>query len=383
MDRNISPPPPKRRKLSPTTDPISPHNSTPLDAAFSNTQDKDAIRIFSWNINGITPFLQTRLTNYFTKRKRSPNSDAEENTPQASLRAFLRRHNWPHVLCLQEVKISATDVKTQSAVRRAVNAKTGNDDNGAEYDVFFTLPNDKFNARGLGGKGKVYGVCSIVRSDIMKQYNIKVRDVPWDTEGRVSIIEIYGHHDTTPSQSSTTNPQDKLAILNIYAVNGTTNPYCDPKTGTLVGTRHNRKLSFHAHLMSESLHLQSLGFSIILIGDLNIAPARIDGHPNLRTFPEQHVINRADFRRRFLDGKGEDRMFHGVDVWREFRGVERKFTYFPRGVTWGSSCDRVDLCLVDRAFVEKGGLVGCEIWDSEMERGPSDHVPISVDVRVV
>lgn len=33
-------------------------------------------------------------------------------------------------------------------------------------------------------------------------------------------------------------------------------------------------------------------------------------------------------------------------------------------------------------MIEEGEIVGAEIWDSEGEQGPSDHCPISVDIRL-
>lgn len=71
-----------------------------------------------------------------------------------------------------------------------------------------------------------------------------------------------------------------------------------------------------------------------------------------------------------------------MDVFRYLRGEERRYTYFPRGVEWGASCDRVDLAVASREMVEDDEIVGVEIWDSVVERGPSDHVPISVDIRL-
>ncbi|KAF2439962.1 DNase I-like protein [Karstenula rhodostoma CBS 690.94] len=281
----------------------------------------------------------------------------------ASLRGFIRRHHWPAFLFLQEVKIAAKDVKTQDAVRSAVNARlpteTSNTTTGPSYEAHFTLPCDSHNARGPRGSGKVYGVCSIVRADVFKDFAVKVRTVDWDSEGRVSVVELVG-------------PSAKLALFNIYAVNGTDNACRDPATGAVCGTRHDRKLSFHRLLAEECLSLEEKGWEILLAGDMNVAPARIDGHPQLRTFPQQHVVNRADFNARFLGGKRRDegKVFDGVDVWRRMNEGEKRFTWFPRGREWGSSCDRVDYV-----------VVGKSMWDRGM-RGPSDHVPVWVDVRL-
>lgn len=280
---------------------------------------------------------------------------------------------------MQEVKIASSDEKTQDAVRRAVNVRDPGEElgvggvRGPMYEAHFTLPNDPHNARGLRGNGKIYGVCSIIRSDLFSDYKANVRTIDWDKEGRLSVVEL-----TSISSGK------KLALFNIYAVNGTDNPYRDPSTGTVQGTRHDRKLAFHRLLMEECLELEREGWHILLAGDMNVAPSIMDGFPNLRTFPHQHVVNRADFNTRFLNGKKgvEEEVFEGVDVWRKIYGDERRYTYYSRGRQWGSSCDRVDYAIVGRSMWDEGLVTGAGILDSEAERGPSDHVPIWVDIRL-
>ena len=123
-----------------------------------------------------------------------------------------------------------------------------------------------------------------------------------------------------------------------------------------------------------------------MAGDFNIAPARVDGRPNLRTFPHQHVLNRADFLSKFLGqekqdveksrGKEGQQNWQGVDVWRAMNPDTRRFTYFPRSRDWGSSCDRVDYVIAGKRLWDTGRVTGAGILDSEAERGTSDHVPI-------
>lgn len=173
----------------------------------------------------------------------------------------------------------------------------------------------------------------------------------------------------------------RLAVWNVYAVNGTEAAYRSPETGQVVGTRHERKRAFHAQLLGECRRLEDEGWRLVLAGDFNVAPGRADGWPNLREWPEAHVANRRDFNEKFLNRENKEGL-GAVDAWRWVRGDERKYTYFPRGRKWGSSCDRVDLVLVSRELVEQGGLLDVEILDSPMERGSSDHVPIFVGVRV-
>lgn len=400
MNRPISPPPTKRPKLSPTAQ--TPKLHLPSSPSAPNT-DASILRIYSWNINGITPFLQTQkpITSFFTPSSTSNKATNQNSPPHPSLREFLRRHNWPQVLCLQEVKIAHSNLKTQNLVRVAVNPSKDEDTHEPRYEVFFTLPTDKLNARGPGGNGKICGVCTIICSDFFRSSVTNIHSVPWDNEGRISIIEIstpipiqqdkkarQRNQDTesTPNlqepETADPGPQcQKLAIWNIYAVNGTSNLWRDEKTGEVLGTRHDKKLDVQKRTMQECLKMQGEGYKILIIGDLNIAPQKIDGYPNLRTYPPQHSINRSDFNTKFLDAENQEGL-GGVDVFRYLRGEERRYTYFPRGVEWGASCDRVDLAVASREMVEDDEIVGVEIWDSVVERGPSDHVPISVDIRL-
>ncbi|KAF2499606.1 DNase I-like protein, partial [Lophium mytilinum] len=341
----ISPPPRKRRKLPAPSD-ANPKNQTPAPVNSSQS-----IRIFAWNINGIKPFLQQAITNFF-KSAATPSSTISQ---QCSLRAFLLRHRWPHLLLLQEVKISHNDETTQRAVRVAVNRPCQSDDDGPSYVVHFTLPRDAHNATGFGGR--IYGVASIVRSDFFDSSVTEIRDVDWDLEGRVHIIEL----------------KQEISIFNIYAVNGTNNPYRSPTTGAVVGTRHDRKVAFHKLLLEESKSIEAQGGNVILAGDLNIARSTLDGWPGLRTIPEDHVKNRKDFNAKFFED--EDGL-QAADVWRELKGSERRYTYFPRSAPWGSSCDRVDLIIASRRFFRAGSVLDTGILDSAEERGPSDHVPL-------
>ncbi|KAF1936946.1 hypothetical protein EJ02DRAFT_459121, partial [Clathrospora elynae] len=61
-------------------------------------------------------------------------------------------------------------MNTQDAVRAAVNPRLslelGSDAKGPMYKAHSTLPNDPQNAHGLRGNRKLYGVCSILRSDL-------------------------------------------------------------------------------------------------------------------------------------------------------------------------------------------------------------------------
>lgn len=251
------------------------------------------------------------------------------------------------------MKINPRDEATKRALEKAANGDKANDD-GPKYSIHFCLPRDKYNAKGFGGK--VYGVATLISDNILSQVD-EVREVEWDLEGRVLITVL----------------RNNLVIINGYWVNGTENPYRDPSTGQVSGTRHHRKRAFHQLMLEESLKYEKQGYHAILAGDMNIARTPLDGYPGIR-LGQEHVRNRYDFNERFFDGEMGMR---AVDTFRHIHGDERKYSYHPRGIEWGSSCDRVDLIMVSRALCDlPGALVDADILDNPKDRGHSDHVPL-------
>ncbi|KAG8630804.1 hypothetical protein KVT40_002423 [Elsinoe batatas] len=356
MPRPISPPPLKRRRLSPPTAPPSP----------------DTLRIFAWNINGIGPFLppaQKPITTFFSSTTTSPSPTS--GPPKHSLRAFLARHNWPHLLLLQEVHISPTDHATQSAVRRAANPSPPSSspslpDPGPTYETHFTLPLHLPNARSSSTPPRRahHGVLTLIRTDFLHSQKCTLSSPAWDHEGRFSITTTSGI-DGWP----------RLSIWNVYALNGTDYPFRDPVTGEVKGTRHERKREVHALLQEEVRRLEAQGVQVVLAGDMNIARDVRDGWPNLRTRPMEHVVNREDFVGRFFEEGGGKEGLGMMDTFREVNGEEaRGYSYRPRGVKWGSSCDRVDYVMVSKGL--RGRVREAGILESGQERGPSDHVPV-------
>jgi len=236
-ERQISPPGSKRKRRR-LEEPARPQHQS--------------LNVYSWNVNGIAPFLQPSVASYF--QAASSDGNTGQSAAKASLRDFLRRHDWPTVLCLQEVKINPDDAATIRAVEKAVRRQANEPDDAYDYEAHFSLPSDDYNARGFGRK--VYGVCSIIRSDFRKRFVQKIRPVSWDAEGRFLITE---------TRAAFGIP--KLAIINIYAVNGTDNPYKDPNTGKVIGTRHDRKLRVHEQLEAEVRQLEANSFSVVCSGD--------------------------------------------------------------------------------------------------------------------
>ncbi|KAJ0123024.1 hypothetical protein J7T55_011486 [Diaporthe amygdali] len=382
-----------------------------------------SIRIFSWNINGVQPFLPAStapITSFFKpvsrQSKRASDLDTSVSPPgrnnpsflssaDSPLRAFLARHEWPEVLFLQELKINRQDHKTPGALLSALNTPLGSDDlvtASSRYTLDVNLPRDKFNAQGFGGK--LYGVGTILREDFASQHVATVRHAEWDLEGRVSIVEFQRPLDGGPGRDTKSDHERErhavrpLALINVYAVNGTSAPYRSSENGQVVGTRHGHKISFHSKLRDECLELEKRGFDAVIAGDLNVARGHLDGQPNLRTWPKQHCVNRADFNTKFFGKDDNDRAnayvgskglesgeasFRGIDVFRAIRGKERRYTYHPTTENeWGSSCDRVDLIIASQNLYEMGRLSDTGILDSPQERGTSDHVPLWVKVKL-
>jgi len=396
--------------------------------------DRNSFRLFSWNINGIDAFLppqHTKIISFF--KPTTPNSGNGPPrdpffTPPNSLRLFLARHGWPEVVFLQELKIKPSDSHVLASLLASLNSPLNPQDRLADdrtYNLDAVLPRDRFNTKVF--QGKLYGVGTLLRRDFVKKHVERVRDVEWDLEGRVSIVET-----NALASSGSGRP---LALVNVYAVNGTTAPYRSPQDGTVIGTRHGHKLAFHSHLRDECLDLEDRGFDVVVAGDLNVARGTLDGHPNLRISPRQHAANRADFNAKFFGGEQDDgsnammrdggvnrdvdadvemdgmeveedvaslpgsshsqEEYHpqgpsgaitpclnAVDVFRALHGSERRYTYYPRTREWGSSCDRVDLIFVSKRLWDDGRVLDTGILDTPQERGPSDHVPLWVEIAL-
>ncbi|KAI7530980.1 DNase I-like protein [Hortaea werneckii] len=377
MERPISPPP-KRRKLSRS------------DAKHGETDDPNLLTIYSWNVNGIQSLIQQPITSFFSPR------GSNQKGHDTSLRGFLRRHGWPTFLFLQEVKISPDDLTSIRALEKAVRRDKKTGDIEPDYVAHVNLPSDKFNARGYGRK--LYGVCSIIRQDFADRWVEQVRPVDWDLEGRFLVTEL----------KAASNNQ-RLALINAYMVNGTDYPYKDAESGKVTGTRHDRKLEVHKLLAAECRKLETNGFAVILAGDINIAAAPIDGFPNLRTFPPQHCVNRADFKRRFFEDESSSRKRASeqdldeqapekqsdatqqdgsstepsglgmVDTFRHLHPDTSGYTYYPRGRSFGESCDRVDMILISKSL--RDSLTSAGMHETPAERGTSDHVPLYAKLR--
>ena len=235
----------------------------------------------------------------------------------------------PQVLCLQELRIRASDGQAVAALERALPG----------YRCHHSLPRDPRNVTFRGGR--MYGVATFVQASGRGE-------VPeWDLEGRVVVVRAPG-----------------LSLVNVYAVNGTSKPYLDPE-GRVDGDRHELKRRFQAKVLDLGRALRNVG-PVILAGDWNVSRTPQDTHPRLRT-EEPHARARTEFNARLA---AED----FVDIWRERHPGERAYTWFNRRAR-GLDAARVDYVLVSRDLRPR--IRAAEILD----RLPwSDHAPVLVDL---
>ncbi|QIW96161.1 hypothetical protein AMS68_001679 [Peltaster fructicola] len=210
---SISPPPAKRARIV-----QYPEEATSIDHELS---------IYSWNVNGIDPLLQTTIRDFWSVPQRAAMS---EQAPAPPIRRFLHRHGWPTLCFLQEVKIRPGDDSKMRAVRRAVS-NFGEPDL-PDYEARFCLPNRARYPRASGGR--VYGVCTLIRKDYLRDIVQEVREIAWDDEGRILLVE-----------SKATRSMPKLAVFNVYLVNGTELPYRDATSGEVTGAARKRVSSDH------------------------------------------------------------------------------------------------------------------------------------------
>jgi exonuclease III len=177
--------------------------------------------IVSWNCETAASYVSiqgNKLSNYFDVKQ----------PPLKSFRTVLRQHAFPSFLCLQEVRGKADDKDYIAALRHSAN-----DGQRAEepyYRAYFSLCQIKGPKR--------FGVATYFREDVTVS---KAREVDWDAEGRVLILEM-----------------PDFALVNVYALNGSEAVWKD-KNGIVKGTRNERKRAFNKLLMQECLEMQQRG----------------------------------------------------------------------------------------------------------------------------
>jgi exodeoxyribonuclease III len=235
----------------------------------------------------------------------------------------------PEVLCLQELRVRGSDAAAISALTGALPG----------YRCHYSLPRDPCNVTFRGGR--MYGVATFVQG----RWRAEVPD--WDLEGRVVVVRRRG-----------------LAVVNVYAVNGTSKPYFDD-AGRVAGDRHALKRRFQSMVMDLGRELRKES-PVIMAGDWNVSRTAQDTHPRLRT-DEPHALARADFNAR-IAAEGF------VDIWRERHATERAYTWFNRRAR-GLDAARVDYVLVssDLALhVRAADILDLLPW--------SDHAPVTMEL---
>jgi exodeoxyribonuclease-3 len=235
----------------------------------------------------------------------------------------------PDVLCLQELRIRQHDADAIAALETALPG----------YRCHYSLARDARNVTFRGGR--MYGVATFVRG------RWRGEAPPWDLEGRVVVVR-----------------RRALAIVNVYAVNGTAKPYFD-QSGRVAGDRHELKRRFQARVMDLGRELRREG-GVIMAGDWNVSRTARDTYPRLRT-EAPHAQARTELDARIAaDGF--------VDIWRERHPEERAYTWFNRRAR-GLDAARVDYVLVSADLVPR-------VRDAAiLEPLPwSDHAPVRVEL---
>ncbi|RPD67176.1 hypothetical protein L226DRAFT_549800 [Lentinus tigrinus ALCF2SS1-7] len=298
-------------------------------------------RILSWNVETPVPFLQLP-----GNKARSAANTTPSVVPGSSpglLRDLIRRHGFPDFVCLQEARARYSDKEWISALRLAANYDA---DVGPRYTMYHSLN------RATRGQ-RHFGVVTFVRDT---SAIAAAREVDWDAEGRVHILEM----------------KSGWVLLNVYALNGSEFMWRDPLGQAAPKTRNERKREFNRLLMQECIALQQRGLRVVLIGDFNISLATMDCHPRLRTeYP--HGLARSEFLEQFFPGVGV------IDIFRELHPDVKAYSWFAKGKPQGADCARVDYALVENCL--QPNVVDVSYLEDPKERSHSDHAPLLLTMK--
>jgi exodeoxyribonuclease III len=290
-------------------------------AAIRGTGDvmPETLTVMSWNVENVVPSLR-------------------------ALGRDLQRLGHPQILCLQELRIRPDDRELVALLEAAL----------PDYVCHFSLCSDRKNVTFRGGRA--HGVATYAHRSLAS------RELPhpaWDAEGRVVISEL---------------PGIGLAVVNVYAVNGTSRAYFDHELGRVSGDRHAFKRRFNEFLMQHCADLRRDGLDLLLIGDFNVSRAAIDTHPRLRT-ASPHALARRLFNEVLMP------TLDVVDVYRELHPAERKYTWFNRRTPPGKlDAARVDFALLSRSLL--GAVRAADILEAPDARAASDHAPFFVELAI-
>lgn len=279
------------------------------------------MRIVSWNVESWAPWL--------------------DEGKERERRHLVEDLGVPDVLCLQEVRVRASDAALVARMDRALRG----------YVCHASLPRDPRNVRHRGGRA--YGVATYVREPLRPGAG---RIPAWDREGRVVITPL---------------PEQGFTLVNVYLVNGTSRPYYDPDTGRPDGDRHAFKRRLQRLLMDEA---RALG-DVVIIGDFNVSRTKLDVHPRLRT-EGPHALARKELGEIVIPA------LDAVDVFRELHPRAKKYTWFEKRA---AALGRLDAARVDFALVSRGlapRVTEADIDEEKANRFGSDHAPLWIEVDV-
>lgn len=255
----------------------------------------------------------------------------------------MQQLSWPDILSLQEVRVRPNDTAEVAAMTSAL----------PDYVCFDALCDDPQNGKFRGGRA--YGVATYVRKDLACA--VLPRPV-WDREGRVIACVLPAH---------------ALAVVNVYAVNGTDRPHFDHDVGAFSGDRHAFKRRFQADLTGYAQALRSQ-CNLVMLGDWNVSRTALDTWPRLRT-EGPHALARAMFNDTLMPA------LDVVDAFRELHPERRAYTWFNRLAPPGKlDAARVDFALISRALLPQ--VVRAEIFEEETQRFHSDHAPVELVLDV-
>lgn len=275
------------------------------------------MRIVSWNIENLAPWLPGGTRDF-----------------PAQWRAL----GEPDALCLQEVRIRASDADAIEAMQAALPG----------FRCFYSLNRDMRNAAFRGGRA--YGVATYIRKKIRSR---QIR-FGWDVEGRICATLLTSR---------------RIALVNVYAVNGTSRVHWNHEAGEIAGDRHAFKQAFIERLGRDLGRAPFEGITLILVGDWNVSRARIDVTPRLRT-EKPHATARTRFNEEFVPS------LDLVDVFRERNPDARAYTWFNKR-SRRLDAARVDYALVSRDLVSR--VQATTIESDPVLRPGSDHAPLTLD----